>query len=110
MRSLRVFRVLGATSLGLTAALVASCATKRDDAAAIAPAPTETVAPDASTKPTSCVDAAADIAVASVDLNGYPPYAVSGCSLVYVNTSGALVARDLTTGTESTVAAADARW
>ena len=32
-----------------------------------------------------------DIAVASEDLNGYPPYAVSGCSLVYVSTSRGLV-------------------
>jgi hypothetical protein len=56
---------------------------------------------------TSCDAPAADVAVASNDLNGYPPYAVTGCSLVYVSTSGALVIRDLATGAEETLAPAD---
>lgn len=55
----------------------------------------------------SCDAPAADVAVASADLNGYPPYAASGCSLVYVSAAGALVVRDLATGAEETLAAPD---
>ncbi|MBX3189765.1 MAG: hypothetical protein KF819_22255 [Labilithrix sp.] len=52
--------------------------------------------------------AAADIEVSSNDLNGFPPYATSGCSLVYVSRAGALVLRDLATGVETTIADASA--
>jgi hypothetical protein len=52
--------------------------------------------------PLACsASAAADIEVASVDLNAYPPYAIDGCTLVYVAARGALVIRDLATGTEA---------
>ena len=103
--SLRLFAaVLGAASL---TALVASCASKRDDTPAPAPTPTPTGSvPPVPVKPATCAEAAADITVANVDLNGYPPYAVAGCTLVYVNASGALVMRDLTTAAESPVAEA----
>lgn len=66
--------------------------------------------PPPSSSPSAACDAPAaanDVAVASNDLNGYPPYAVTGCSLVYVSTSGALVIRDLATGTEDTLAGSD---
>ncbi len=99
--NLRVFAILGVSCF---TAVLASCGAKHDDTAARSPAPTATVPPEPS-KPTSCTaDAAADIGVANVDLNGYPPYAIAGRTLVYVNTSGALVSRDLTTRTESSVA------
>jgi hypothetical protein len=56
--------------------------------------------------PTCDAAAATDIAVSSNDVNGFPPYAVSGCTLVYVNGAGALVMRDLSTRAESTIAPA----
>jgi hypothetical protein len=37
---------------------------------------------------------------------GYPPYAVDGCSLVFVTPAGDLVLRDLAAGTEATIASA----
>ncbi len=40
----------------------------------------------------------------SADLNAYPPYALAGCTLVYVADTGALVRRDLTTGAEDELA------
>jgi hypothetical protein len=63
--------------------------------------------PSAPPASTSCTpDAAADVVVAANDLNGFPPYAISGCSLVYVAKGGALVLRDLTTRAETTIAEA----
>jgi hypothetical protein len=51
--------------------------------------------------------AAGDLEVADESLQGYPPYASQDCTLVYVRRdSGALVARDLGTGTERVVAPA----
>jgi hypothetical protein len=51
---------------------------------------------------------AAEIAVAEIDLEGYPPYAIDACRLAYVSAaSGALVLRDLTTGEEEVLATAD---
>jgi hypothetical protein len=47
--------------------------------------------------------------VASEDLNGYPPYASSGCTLAYVSASGALVLRDLATKNETTLAPSSER-
>jgi hypothetical protein len=49
---------------------------------------------------------ATDIVVSSNDLNGFPPYAVAGCTLAYVNAAGDLVVRDLAAGTEAVVAPA----
>lgn len=57
----------------------------------------------------SCDAPAADVAVANNDLTGYPAYAVAGCSLVYVSSSGALVGRDLGTGAEESLAPANER-
>ena len=57
----------------------------------------------------ACAEGASDIAVASEDLNGYPPYAVESCSLVYVSTAGDLVLRDLATRAEEVVARAPER-
>lgn len=44
-----------------------------------------------------------NLAVASDDPNGYPPYAVAECTLVYVTGAGALVLRDLVTSAETTL-------
>ncbi|HEY3234363.1 MAG TPA: hypothetical protein VGJ84_06585 [Polyangiaceae bacterium] len=56
-----------------------------------------------------CSAAAAGIQVNPIDLNGYPPYSVDGCKLVYVSSPsgtqvGALVLRDLLSGTETVLA------
>jgi hypothetical protein len=55
---------------------------------------------------TKCDAPAAAVEVANEDLNGYPPYAASGCSLAYISTSGVLVLRDLATGAEETISPA----
>jgi hypothetical protein len=56
--------------------------------------------------PTCDAAAATDIEVSSNDVSGFPPYAASGCTLVYVNGAGALVARDLSSRAEITIAPA----
>ncbi len=50
------------------------------------------------------LDSATGIQVADEDLNGYPPYALMGCTLTYVSREGALVFRDLGTDEEMVVA------
>jgi hypothetical protein len=61
----------------------------------------------------SCGSAAMGVAVDERELAGFPPYAVSGCTLVYVSrpntpgASGELILRDLRTGVESSLAQAD---
>ena len=63
--------------------------------------------PGTTARAPACDPAAArDIEVSGEDLNGFPPYAVAACTLVYVSSAGALVARDLTNGTETSIAAA----
>jgi hypothetical protein len=58
--------------------------------------------------PASCApEAASGLVVKGEDLDGYPPYAVEGCALVYLREDGVLVHRDLTDGTETTMAGAD---
>jgi len=47
---------------------------------------------------------AANIVVTGDDPNGYPPYAVADCTLVYVNGAGALVIRNLVTNAETVLA------
>lgn len=60
--------------------------------------------------PPSCTPAAIEgLAIAGGDLNGYPPYAVDACTLVYVDAAGALVLRDLTTGGTTEIAPASDR-
>ena len=55
----------------------------------------------------ACATAVAGIAVADVDLDGYPSYAVDGCTLAYVaSPSGELRLRDLALGSEQVVAGA----
>jgi hypothetical protein len=54
----------------------------------------------------SCLTHAAGVSVAETDLDGYPPYAVDGCAMAYVSTAGNLMLRDLTSGTEQSVAPA----
>ncbi len=84
-------------------ALSACGGSRADDAAS--PAPSSSSAPPPAA--TCTATAAADVAVASDDLNGFPPYAVDACTLVYVSTAGTLVARDLATGSEVTIAGVD---
>lgn len=67
--------------------------------------PPDTQQPPAAT----CSEGASDIAVLGEDLNGYPPYASSGCSLAYVSTSGELVLRDLASKKETVLAPASDR-
>ncbi len=94
----------------LGAALVAACGGSTSPVTGASGAPsssgTSTNPPDDTSQPPAgaCSDGATDIEVSSQDLNGFPPYAVSECSLVYVNASGALVLRDLATKKESTIA------
>lgn len=54
----------------------------------------------------ACLGALDGVAVAPVDLHGWPPYAVSGCRALYVRGDGALVLADGTSGTEEVVAPA----
>jgi hypothetical protein len=60
--------------------------------------------------PATCdAQAASNVAVSPIGLDGegYPPYAVAQCSLVYVSTNRDLILRDLATGTETTIAPVD---
>jgi hypothetical protein len=56
----------------------------------------------------SCdASSAAGLAVAELDLDAFPPYAIDGCRLLYIaSASGDLLLRDLTTGSETTIAPA----
>ena len=58
------------------------------------------------TTPSCDASAAADIEVSGDDLNGFPPYAVSNCTLAYVSSAGQLIARDLVTRVETVLAEA----
>jgi hypothetical protein len=49
------------------------------------------------------------LAVAEVDLDAFPPYAVDGCRLLYVSTGGELRRRELGDGSESLLAPATDR-
>ena len=53
-----------------------------------------------------CLTHAAGVSVAETDLDGYPPYALDGCSMAYVSSTGELLLRDLKTGGEQQIAAA----
>lgn len=53
-----------------------------------------------------CLKQASGVGVAEADLDGYPPYSVDGCSMAYVSSAGDLLLRDLTTGSEESVALA----
>ena len=79
--------------------------TSRDPAGTITPPSTTPPGSTPSCDPT----AANDVEVSGDDLNGFPPYAVAACTLVYVNSTGALVIRDLANGAETSVAAASER-
>jgi hypothetical protein len=57
-------------------------------------------------RPECDASAATGVEVSSDDLTGFPPYAVAGCTLAYVNRSGALVVRDLGTKEEKEIAPA----
>jgi hypothetical protein len=79
-----------------------------------APQPPPPAAEDASPPDTAAPQSTAtcdaplpsDIPIASVDLQGYPPYAADGCTLVYVAAGGDLRVRDLKAGADTVLAAA----
>jgi hypothetical protein len=89
------------------AALALSCGDRASDSVGTPPAPSASgpVPPTPGCDPTS----ATDIEVSGADLDGFPPYAVGGCTLVYVSRTGDLVARDLASRAETKVAAAAER-
>jgi hypothetical protein len=64
------------------------------------------VSADAAAQRGPCTNPGVDIAVSGAERAGYPPYAVSGCSLLYVASDGALRLRALDTGAELEIAAA----
>jgi hypothetical protein len=91
--------------LAALAALAISCGgSATDGTTGTAPAPT-TPSPSSPT-PGCDPSAATDIQVSGADLDGFPPYAVSACTLVYVSGAGDLVARDLANRAETIVAPA----
>lgn len=99
------------TALTALTALALACGGKQDDSASsFKPASSSSSGGGSSPTPTSpgapTCDAtfARDIAVSSDDANGYPPYAIAECSLVYVSSDGALVLRDLSSNAEITLA------
>jgi hypothetical protein len=59
--------------------------------------------------PSCDASGAVNLAVTSDDPNGYPPYAVAECTLVYVNGAGALVIRNLVTNAEKILEDAQAK-
>lgn len=85
------------------ATVAPACGGRADDTGSPSPAVTGNPPPVAPA-PATCVAGAADIAVSSTDLNGFPPYAASGCSLVYVSSNGDLVVRDLASLAETVLA------
>jgi hypothetical protein len=92
------------------AVLVAAACGGDDPGGPTASTPAEDASPPPSPAPgAGCEPAVPDLAVARQDLDGYPPYAIAGCELVYVAESGALVARDLSGGDESELAPATER-
>jgi hypothetical protein len=87
-------------------AVIAACG--GSDERTPAPGPSSSSGSSSGNPPsTSCDAPAADVAVANSDFAGYPPYAVAGCSLVYVSSTGELVMRDLGTGAEESLAGAN---
>ena len=82
-------------------AIIAACGGARDEGPAEASSSSGAPAPAPASSASTCDPSAArDVVVASDDLNGYPPYAVAECSLVYVSSSGDLMLRDLATTAE----------
>lgn len=99
---------LRAASLAAVTTLAVACGGHAEGASPGTAPPSSTQPTPAPSPATPTCDAAAatDIEVSSNDVNGFPPYAASGCTLVYVDGAGALVVRDLSTRAETTVAPA----
>jgi len=98
--------------LGLLAALAAcgSPSSATDPASPASPAPSSTAgATPPGPAPVCDPTKAEDIEVSGADRDGFPPYAVAGCTLAYVSGIGALVARDLVDGKETVLAGASER-
>lgn len=100
MASLRLF----AGGMGAVCMLLACGSGESVQVDGPAPAPTSSTPGQTPPGAAACAEGASDVAVASEDLNGYPPYAAESCSLVYVSTTGDLVLRDLSTRAEEVIA------
>lgn len=91
------------------AGLAISCG-DRASTAVTTPASTSTPPPSIVPPTPGCDPSfATDIEVSGADRDGFPPYAVGGCTLVYLSRAGDLVARDLASRAETTLAAASER-
>lgn len=107
---MNAYRIACGLHLGATL-VVAGCS---GGPAADIDAPKPALTPDAGSPPATAApapprceaSAATDISVASDDANGYPPYAIADCTLVYVDGTGALMLRDLSTKAETSLAPA----
>lgn len=103
-RSIGRLGALVAVSVAVTLASIATACGGRADTTSGGAAPASTDPARPVTPAATCeASAAADIEVSSGDLNGFPPYAVSGCTLVYVSAAGDLVLRDLATRGETVI-------
>ncbi|CAN5924063.1 hypothetical protein BH11MYX4_BH11MYX4_30630 [soil metagenome] len=91
---------------GLVAGLVTALAACGGPSSSTDPTPTAPAIAPPATSPVCQPTKAEDIEVSGADRDGFPPYAVAGCTLVYVSGIGALVARDLSDGTETVLAGA----
>jgi hypothetical protein len=74
---------------------------------------TDTGAAEASVPSDECDVEADGVEVLAVDLDGYPPYAVDGCRLLYVSSAdtvhgGALISRNLLDGSETVLSPPEA--
>ncbi len=90
--------------------LAAGCGGRAADDPSPAPSPSGAT-PPGTTPPVAgtCESGASDIAVSSTDLNGFPPYAAAGCTLVYISSAGDLVSRDLASRKETVIAPSSER-
>ena len=97
---------LVAVSLAALGSIATGCGGRADTTSGSARPASTDPAPPGMPAATCEASAAADIEVSSGDLNGFPPYAVSGCALAYVSAAGDLVLRDLATRSETVIAPA----
>lgn len=102
----------GSGSFGGSGAEPSDAATPRSDAEAGQPAQQDASTPDGGQVPPECAADVSDVSLDQQELAGYPPYAVDGCTLVYVSRTpagevGELRVRDLARGRESVLAKGD---
>ena len=87
-------------------ALVGACGSTSSNDPPSGSSPGSSGGPAGASGPTCDASKAEDLEVSGADRDGFPPYAVAACTLVYVSGAGELHARDLATGTETTLAVA----